>query len=543
MDAGEERIADASEEKDEKLFHETHRFGWSSIAVITILSGLGLFWLFGYLVQLKHGLMVTGLNEPVYWAIYLANFVYFIGLSHAGTLISAILRVTHAEWRRPVTRLAEAITVFVLFFGIANLGVDLGRPERGPINMFKFGRFQSPLLWDFSSISTYLVLSSIFLYVAAIPDLAHLRDRVKRGKWFYEIFSLNFRGTRNQWHQYEKSVLILSVVVIPVAVSVHTVISFVFSMTLQPLWHETIFGPYFVAGAIFSGVAAICVAMYIIRRLYRMEKYLTPRVFNNMGKLLLAMSLVWFYFFMAENLTTWYGNEVPQMTVLRERVVGRYQIPWITMFLANAVIPFILLTLRRTPAGVAVAGASVCIGMYLERFLIVVPTLLNPRLPLMEPRSLGLPLYYPTWVEFASIIGSFAIFTLFYYLFSKIVPIIPAFEVWKEDEKALKSGDDGGTEYLYSPPVQRRQNETIRKIQYAFIAAFLLFEIGIVIFFLNGIRNGLIFGLYNKEILDKGSLAFALGINFFFLPVHAALIYSVTKLGLVLIREGDKAKG
>ncbi|MFQ5816130.1 MAG: NrfD/PsrC family molybdoenzyme membrane anchor subunit [Candidatus Hydrothermarchaeaceae archaeon] len=524
-------------ESDEILFHEIHKFGRSSIAVIVILSGLGVFWLYGYLVQLRHGLVVTGLNVPAYWAIYLANFVYFIGLSHAGTLISAILRVTYAEWRRPVTRLAEAITVFVLLFGIANIGLDLGRPDRGPINIFKFGRFQSPLLWDFASIFTYLVLSSLFLYVATIPDLAHLRDRVKRGKRFYEILALNFRGTEKQWHQYERSVLVLSVIVIPVAVSVHTVISFIFSMTLQPMWHETMFGPYFVAGAIFSGVAAICVAMYLIRRFYHMEEYLTPRVFNNMGKILLAMSLIWFYFFLAENLTTWYGNEAATMTVLRERALGRYQIPWILLILTNIVIPFILLTLRRTVRGVTIAGASVCIGMYLERFLIVVPTMLNPRLPLVEPRSYGLPSYIPTWIEFGSIIGSFAIFALLYYLFTKVVPIVPFSEVREEEKRALEM-HDGGLEEAHHQP-SGRQSDNVRKIQYGLIAGFLLFELVIVGFMLNGIRNGLIFGIFNKEILDMGSLVFSLGVNFFFLPVHLVMMYTMTKLGLVLIREGD----
>lgn len=528
-------------ESDESLFQEIHKFGWSSLAVIAILGGLGLFWLYGLIVQLRHGLTVTGLSVPVYWAVYIANFVYFIGLSHAGTLISAILRVTYAEWRRPVTRLAEAITVFVLFFGIANLGIDLGRPDRGPINILKFGRAQSPLFWDFTSIFTYLILSSTFLYVAAIPDLAHLRDRVKRGKWFYEIFALNFRGTLGQWLQYEKSVLILSVIVIPVAVSVHTVISFVFSMTVQPMWHETMFGPYFVAGAIFSGVAAICVAMYLIRRFYHMEDYLTPKVFNNMGKILLSMTLIWFYFFMAENLTTYYGNEAAPMTVLRERVIGRYQIPWLLMVLTNVVIPFILLTLRRTVRGVTVAGASVCIGMYLERFMIVVPTLLNPRLPLVEPRTLGLSSYTPSWVEFASIIGSFAVFSLLYYLFTKIVPIVPVSEVREEDKKALQMHNGGAERSYYSPPPPGGQSDVIRNLQYGFIVGFLLVEVAIVGFILNGIRNGLIFGVYNKEILDTGSLLFALAVTFFFLPVHLSMIYATVKLGMVLIPEGNAA--
>ncbi|MEE9594808.1 MAG: NrfD/PsrC family molybdoenzyme membrane anchor subunit [Candidatus Hydrothermarchaeales archaeon] len=529
-------------EKDEFLFKQIHKFGWDTGAIFAVFGSIALIFLLFYLRQLKEGMEVTGLNVPVYWGIYIASFVYFIGLSHAGTLISAILRVTGAEWRRPLTRLAESITVFVLLFGIMNLGIDLGRPIRGALYIAQYGRYQSPLLWDFSSIMTYLILSGIFLYVAMIPDLAHVRDRVKKGKWFYEIFALNFRGTKKQWHQYEKAVLTLSIVVIPVAVSVHTVISFVFAMTVQPLWHETMFGPFFVAGAIFSGVAAINVAMYILRKFYHLEEYLNERIFNNMGKLLLAMSMIWFYFFLAENLTTYYGNEIPHMTVLRERVGGRYQLHWLTMAFTNFVIPFTILALRRTIKGVTIASASVVIGMYLERFLIVVPTLLNPRLPLVEPREFGgmaISNYTPLAVEILSILASFSIFIMLYYLFTKLVPIIPVSEVWLEDEKAFEPGNEKGTEDLYSPPDQGEGNGLIRKLQIGFIAAFLLFDFGIILFFLNGIRNGIIFGILNKEILDMGSLYFALAMNFLFLPVHITLIYTVGKLSLVLIREGD----
>jgi len=533
------------QEKKEFLFSHIHRFGWDTGAILAVCGTIALIFLLFYLRQLKEGMEVTGLNVPVYWGVYIANFVYFIGLSHAGTLISAILRVTGAEWRRPLTRLAESITVFVLFFGIMNLGIDLGRPLRGGLNIAKFSRYQSPLLWDFSSIMTYLVLSGMFLYVAMIPDLAHVRDRVKRGKWVYELFALNFRGTKKQWHQYEKAVLTLSVVVIPVAVSVHTVISFVFAMTVQPLWHETMFGPFFVAGAIFSGVAAINVSMFVLRKFYHLEEYLTERIFNNMGKLLFAMSLIWFYFFLAENLTTYYGNEIPHMTVLRERVIGRYQFYWLAMAFTNFVIPAVILAVRRTVKGVTIASASVVIGMYLERFLIVVPTLLNPRLPLVEPREWGgmaISHYAPLAVETLSILASFAIFIMLYYLFTKLVPIIPVSEVWREDELALEPGNEKGTEDLYSPPIlDGKNNVRMRRLQLGFIGTFLLVDFAIVLFFLNGIRNGIIFGILNKEILDMGSLTFALAMNFIFLPVHLTLMYTVGKLGLLLIREGDKA--
>jgi molybdopterin-containing oxidoreductase family membrane subunit len=535
--------------KDEKpkdedvLFREIHKFQGSSFVVIAVLSVIGLIFLLAFLKQMRDGLQVTGLNTPVYWGVYISNFVFFIGLSHAGTLISAILRVADAEWRRPVTRLAEAITVMVLIFGIVNLGVDLGQPLRGPLNMMKFGRFQSPLLWDFSSIATYLVLSSLFLYVAMIPDLAHLRDRVTRGKGIYELLALNFRGTKHQWHQYERAVMVMSVVVIPVAVSVHTVISFVFSMTVQPLWHETMFGPFFVAGAIFSGVAGICIAMYLIRTLYKLGDYLTDRVFDNMGKILLSMSMIWVYFFTAEHLTTWYGNEGPHMVVLMERALGRYQPFWIAMILFNFAIPFSILVYKRTPIKVGIASVFVVIGMYLERFLIVVPTLLNPRLPLVEPRALHLNWYSFTLIELTTIFGSFAIFTLLYYLFSKFVPIIPVSEVWEEDAIAMRAGNEKGTEHLYTPVPKGGQSKNMRRMQFGFLAGVIVFDIGIVGFFLNGIRSGIIFAYLNKEIMDIASLDFALAVNFMFLGVHLTLIYTMYKLGSTLIKGGDEATG
>jgi molybdopterin-containing oxidoreductase family membrane subunit len=535
--------------KDEKpkdedvLFREIHKFQGSSFVVIAVLSVIGLIFLLAFLKQMRDGLQVTGLNTPVYWGVYISNFVFFIGLSHAGTLISAILRVADAEWRRPVTRLAEAITVMVLIFGIVNLGVDLGQPLRGPLNMMKFGRFQSPLLWDFSSIATYLVLSSLFLYVAMIPDLAHLRDRVTRGKGIYELLALNFRGTKHQWHQYERAVMVMSVVVIPVAVSVHTVISFVFSMTVQPLWHETMFGPFFVAGAIFSGVAGICIAMYLIRTLYKLGDYLTDRVFDNMGKILLSMSMIWVYFFTAEHLTTWYGNEGPHMVVLMERALGRYQPFWIAMILFNFAIPFSILVYKRTPIKVGIASVFVVIGMYLERFLIVVPTLLNPRLPLVEPRALHLNWYSFTLIELTTIFGSFAIFTLLYYLFSKFVPIIPVSEVWEEDAIAMRAGNEKGTEHLYTPVPKGGQSKNMRRMQFGFLAGVIVFDIGIVSFFLNGIRSGIIFAYFNKEIMDIASLDFALAVNFMFLGVHLTLIYTMYKLGSTLIKGGDEATG
>jgi formate-dependent nitrite reductase membrane component NrfD len=214
-------------------------------------------------------------------------------------------RLAKAEWRRSITRSAEVITVLVLFFGVGNILMDLGRPDR-MFNIIQYAQFKSPLLWDVSSISVYLTASSIYLYLPLIPDIALLRDHGGKWQWFYRIFALGWNGTERQHHLLEKGIAFMAILVIPVAISVHTVVSFVFAMTIQPMWHSAIFGPYFVAGAIFSGIAALIVAMNLIRKVYHLEDYLRPVHFNNLGILLLVMTLLWFYFTFTEHLTVYW---------------------------------------------------------------------------------------------------------------------------------------------------------------------------------------------------------------------------------------------
>src|SRR6266542_5512427 len=280
---------------------------------------------FAWVTQLWNGLGVTGLNRPVYWGFYITNFVFFIGISHAGTLISAILRLCKAEWRRSITRSAEVITVLVLFFGVGNVLMDLGRPDRA-LNVIFHAQFRSPLLWDVTSISTYLTASSIYLFLPLIPDIALLRDRLNKyaeaGRPFsawrlklYSILSTGWTGSEKQQRRLDRAIAIMAVLVIPIALSVHTVVSWVFAMTIQPMWHSTIFGPYFVAGAIFSGIAALLIAMAIIRRIYFLHDYLKDIHFNHLGLLLMVMSLLWLYLTFGEYLTTLYGSEPAHMVV------------------------------------------------------------------------------------------------------------------------------------------------------------------------------------------------------------------------------------
>ncbi|MFB3917530.1 MAG: NrfD/PsrC family molybdoenzyme membrane anchor subunit [Terriglobales bacterium] len=387
---------------------------------------------FAWLRQLSRGLGVTGLNVPVYWGFYITNFVFFVGISHAGTLISAILRLCHAEWRRSITRAAEVITVLVLFFGVGSIIMDLGRPDRA-LNVLKHPNFRSPLIWDVCSISIYLTCSSIYLFLPLIPDLAILRDFGAKPRWLYRTLAVGWRGTERQIRILNRAIAFMAVLVIPVAVSVHTVVSWVFAMTVQPMWHSAIFGPYFVVGAIFSGIAALIVAMALIRKIYFLQDYLKPIHFNNLGLLLLVMTLLWLYFTFGEYLTTLYGNEPAHMVVLWAKVTGPWAVPFWAMFITCFIIPFTILARKktRTVNGTVIASTSVIIGMWLERYTIVVPTLSHPRLPWLTPR------YTATWVEIAITLGFGATFIFLYMLFTKFFPIISVWEVQEGREQAL----------------------------------------------------------------------------------------------------------
>ncbi len=436
-------MAEPTGQRDATLLAPIERTGPVFYWTVALLSLVILWGAVAYWAQLAEGLGVTGLNQPVSWGFYVTNFVFFIGISHAGTLISAILRLSKAEWRRPITRMAEVITVMVLFIGAGQILVDLGRPDR-MLNILRYGRYQSPLLWDATSISAYLMASLVYLYLPMIPDIAILRDRLAKRKLLYTVLALGWTGSERQQKVLNRAIAVMAVLVIPIAVSVHSVVSFVFSMTLQPMWHSTIFGPYFVVGAIFSGIAALIVAMIIFRRAYNLEAYLKPIHFRYLGQLLLVMSLLWFYFTFAEYLTGYYGGEPEEMKVFWAKFTGPFSPFFWGMVVANFGIPVLcLLRLgRRTVGKVLTASLSVLVGMWLERFIIVVPTLSNPRLPFGEG------IYWPTWVEWGETAGSFALFALFYLLFTKFFPVVSIWEIREGREVGVKEVEERVVSYL-----------------------------------------------------------------------------------------------
>ena len=382
--------------------------------------------------QVYAGLGESGLRRPVFWGFYITNFVFWIGLSHAGTLISAILRLANATWRRPVTRCAEVITVFALSIGATFPIIHLGRPWLAfwlfpyPSERGIWPNIRSPLMWDFFAINTYLLGSVTFLLLPMIPDMALIRDRATGlRKKIYTVVSIGWRGTPKQWHRLESAMQIMAVAVIPVAVSVHSIVSWDFAMAPVPAWHSTIFAPYFVCGAIFSGIAALIIAMALLRKFLHLEEYLLRIHFENLGKLLLVMSLLWFYFVFAERLTVWYGNDPSEMTVFWVTQTGSFSPLFWLMVICNFLIPFPILAIKklRTITGCVIASIGVVIGMWLERFLIIVPSLSHKYLPY----SFGT--YRPTWVEITITVGTFSAMALLYMLFAKTVPIISIWEL------------------------------------------------------------------------------------------------------------------
>jgi Ni/Fe-hydrogenase subunit HybB-like protein len=405
---------------------------WKFFLLVAVLGSIVLMGGIAWSYQVWNGFGESGKRWPVFWGFYITNFVFWIGISHAGTLISAILRLVNAGWRRPVTRCAEVITAFALMIGAMFPIIHLGRPwlffwlVPYPSQRLIWPNFRSPLVWDFFAISTYLTGSVLFLVLPMIPDFALVRDKTTgfRRK-FYGTLALGWQGTTKQWHRLESAMQIMAIAIIPVAVSVHTIVSFDFSMAPVPGWHSTIFGPYFVAGAIFSGIAALIIAMAGLRKFLHLEDYLHPVHFENLGKLLLMMSLLWAYFVFAERLTTWYGNGTSEMNVFWVSQSGSYSPLYWTMVICNFVIPFPILSLRktRTVVGCVIASCSVVVGMWLERFLIVVPTLGHKYLPY----SWG-P-YQPSKVEIMIMISTFAAMGLLYTLFAKLVPIISIWEL------------------------------------------------------------------------------------------------------------------
>ena len=415
------------------------RFSWRArIALWSLGAILGL-GLVAYVRQLRIGLAATAMTNYFSWGVYIINFVFFIGISMAGTFISAMLRLTGAEWRRPITRMAEGITLFALLIAASMIIIDMGRPDRF-LHIIFYGRLASPILWDVFSLTTYLAGSILYLYLPLIPDFALLRDRREPfphwQHWCYERLALGWQGTAEQHRLLERAITIMAVLIIPVAASIHTVTAWIFGMTLRPGWHSTIIGPDFVVGALYSGIAAVIIAMAIFRRFFGLERWITREHFRNLGLLLLTAGIIYLYFMVNEHLGAVYTKEVFERRLVESLFQGAYAKQFWSTVIIGLFIPLIMLVLpwTRTISGIVLASVLVNIGMWLKRYIIVVPTLSSPFLPTMEGVTLS---YVPTWVEWSITAGAFAAFCLMFMLFARFFPIISIWEVEERPETTV----------------------------------------------------------------------------------------------------------
>ena len=402
-------------------------------AALATAGGLALLcFFFPWFYQLYYGIGAAGMNHPGVWGTYLASFIFWIGLSHSGTLLSCVLHLTNSSWRKAMYRSAEAMTLFSLVVAATYVFVHVGRPWFThwtlpyPNQWELWPNFRSPLLFDVMAIATYLTGSSIFIYMGSIPDFAAVRDRtVGWRNTMYSLLSLGWRGTDTEWHRLHWAYTFLAVLIIPLAVSVHSIVSWDFAMSIVPGLHQTIFAPYFVVGAIYSGTAGIVTVMFVLRKYMGFEQYITKLHFDNLGKLLLVLSLLWTYINMIELFTGWYSGTSDEYEQLSFKLFGFYAPLYWMMILFCAAAPLLMISKRFRTSFVPMLVLSIAIniGMYTERFLIVATSLARQYLP----DAWGF--YSPSLVEISIMVGSFAVFTTLFLVFVKIFPSISMYEV------------------------------------------------------------------------------------------------------------------
>lgn len=385
----------------------------------------------GYLIW--DGVGVWGLNQPVGWGFAIVNFVFWVGIGHAGTLISAILFLFRQNWRTSINRFAEAMTIFAVICALIFPGIHVGRIWLAyfmfpiPNSMAMWPNFRSPLLWDVFAVSTYFTVSLLFWYVGLIPDLATLRDRAtsKVKKVAYGLFALGWRGANRHWQNYERAYLILAAIATPLVLSVHSIVSFDFAVSQLPGWHTTIFPPYFVAGAIFSGFAMVLTLLIIAREIFNMKDIVTMRHLENMNKFILATGTMVGYAYAMEFFIAWYSGNPYETFAFVNRAFGPYWWAYWIMVSCNVISPqlFWFRKLRTSIPVMFVVSIFVNIGMWFERFVITVTSLHRDFLP----SSWGY--YSPTYVDVLTFVGSFGLFFTLFLLFLKYLPMIAIAEV------------------------------------------------------------------------------------------------------------------
>lgn len=404
---------------------------WWRAFILAITITVIDFAVIGYLVY--EGLYILGINNPVGWGFFIVNFVFWIGIGHAGTLISAVLYLFRQEWRTGINRAAEAMTIFAVMVAASMLIIHVGRPwfgfwlfpypnERGPL----WVNFRSPLIWDTFAVSTYLTISLLFWYLGLVPDIAAIRDRTnhKIKKMVYSVLSFGWVGSNRAWTHLEIVAMILAALSTPIVLSVHSIVSFDFAISILPGWHTTIFPPYFVAGAVFSGFAMVVTLMVITREVFNLKQLITMKHLENMNKVIMVTGMMVGLAYSTEFFIAWYsGNEYEGFTFVN-RAFGPYGWAYWIMVSCNVISPQIFWSkkLRTSIPVMFVVSIFVNIGMWFERFVIVMTTHRD-----FLPSSWAL--YIPTIYDYLMLLGSFGLFFVLFLLFTRILPVIAIAEV------------------------------------------------------------------------------------------------------------------
>jgi Ni/Fe-hydrogenase subunit HybB-like protein len=384
---------------------------------------------YAWVKQLIEGMHVTAMRDYVSWGLYISNFVFFVATSLVGMLISAVLGLLNQKWVKPITRVSEITALgFILVAGLV-IVTDMGRPDRFS-HLILYSKLQSPIIWDITVITTYITISLLLFIMPLIPDLAFIKKKMKdMPKWQYQIYnvlSLGWLGTPDQYKILHKSIRMLSIIIIPVALAIHTVTSWLFAATLRVGWDTTIFGPYFVAGAFVAGASAVIIVMFILRKTYKLEDYFTDYHFDMMGKLLVLVSLLYAYFNINEFLVPGYkmksGDAIHLHTLFQGAYAGLF---WMVQIIGMGLpILFMLFKEWRKPNNLTFIAVIVLIGAFLKRYIIVVPTLLHPHLPIQNvPDSFSK--YFPSWIEIAVTAGAFALTLMIITILLKVFPVVP----------------------------------------------------------------------------------------------------------------------
>ncbi len=419
----------------EKILAPTERMPnytwWGLFLLSSSMLGIGLLT---FAIQMYRGVGIWGITHPIGWAFDITNFVFWVGIGHAGTLISAILFLLRQKWRTSINRSAEAMTIFAVITALIFPLIHTGRPWLAffwlipyPSVRMIWVNFRSPLLWDVFAVSTYFTISLCFWFTGLVPDIATMRDRAKGKirKQIYSILSLGWSGTMRQWNHFEKAYLLFAGLATPLVLSVHTIVSFDFAVSIIPGWHTTIFPPYFVAGAIFGGFAMVMVLLIPLRKAFGLEELVTVKHLEFMNKIMLATGMMVGYAYMSEFFMAWYSENTYERYIFSQRIYGHYWYTVWMMFTCNVFIPqlFWFKRFRTSVPVMFVVAIMINLGMWLERFNIIVTSLSQDFLPA------NWDFYHPTRFDFGITIGAFGLFFTSFLLFVRVLPTLSLAEV------------------------------------------------------------------------------------------------------------------